>query len=83
MSSVPGYILIKPATISVLEKLHEFKSWSGVRLGFTMDAGPNIHLIYFERDYQQVKQFIEQELTPLCINRRWIDDSIGNGPSAI
>ncbi len=83
MSSVPGYILMKSATINVLEKIHEFKSWSGIKLGFTMDAGPNIHLLYFERDYQQVKQFIEQELATHCSSRRWIDDSIGSGPSGI
>lgn len=83
MSSDPGYILMKPNTIALLEKIVEYRTWSDVNIGFTMDAGPNIHLIYFTRDYAKVKALIEQELAPLCSGKRWIDDSMGNGPEKI
>lgn len=80
MSSNPGYILMKPASILALEKIIEFRSQSGIRLGFTMDAGPNIHLIYFERDSELVKEFIRNTLSRFCVGNRWIDDAMGGGP---
>ena len=83
MSSDPGYILLKPPTLLALEKIIQFREKSGLSLGFTMDAGPNIHLIYFERDAEQVKDFILKELFVLCKDQRWIDDIMGPGPSRI
>lgn len=83
MSSDPGYILLKPPTLLALEKIIQFREKSGLSLGFTMDAGPNIHLIYFERDAEQVKTFIMKELFVLCKDQRWIDDIMGPGPSRI
>ena len=80
MSSNPGYILMKPASILALEKIIEFRSHSGIHLGFTMDAGPNIHLIYFERDSGIVKEFIHDTLARFCVDNRWIDDGMGKGP---
>ena len=80
MSSVPGYILIKPNTITIFDKIRDFREQHQVSLGFTMDAGPNIHLIYFSRDASQVRAFIDGELSPLCRDNRWIDDAMGDGP---
>lgn len=83
MSSNPGYLLMRPATVSIIENILDFRQQSGIGIGFTLDAGPNIHLLYFERDRSAVKGFIEQSLLPFCSKRRWIDDGMGNGPRAI
>jgi diphosphomevalonate decarboxylase len=83
MSSSPGYILMKPASINALERIMNFRRESGLRMGFTMDAGPNIHLIYFYRDADKIKNFINEELVSLCSTRRWIDDGMGSGPVKI
>ena len=83
MSSDPGYILMKPNTIALIEKITEYRNQTGVQLGYTMDAGPNIHLIYLARDAEQVKAFIDQDLAPLCSSRRYIDDAMGQGPERI
>jgi diphosphomevalonate decarboxylase len=80
MSSDPGYVLMRPATLQALERIRNFRKRSGLSLGFTMDAGPNIHLIYFDRDAETVRAFIEDELALLCSRGRWIDDGIGTGP---
>ncbi len=83
MSSVPGYILMKPNTITLLDKIRDFRDQHQIGMGFTMDAGPNIHLIYFNRDAKQVREFIAGELSPLCREGRWIDDAMGDGPRRI
>lgn len=80
MSSDPGYVLLKPATLAVLEKIWAFRERSGLAFGFTMDAGPNIHLIYFERDADRIRSFIESELVSHLAKGTWIDDAIGQGP---
>ena len=83
MSSNPGYVLMKPNTLTILDKIRAFRELKGVDICFTMDAGPNVHLLYFEKDKKTVVDFIEQELTPLCKNNQWIDDAIGKGPKPI
>lgn len=80
MSSDPGYVLMKPSTLLVLDKIWEFRERSGLALGFTMDAGPNIHLIYFERDADRLRSFVAGELMPHLAGGTWIDDGIGQGP---
>ncbi len=83
MSSSPGYILMHPNTIRLLEKIREFRRETRAHAYFTLDAGPNIHLIYPESDAAQVIPFIRDELTSLCRDGRWIDDGMGTGPERI
>ncbi len=83
MSSNPGYVLMKAGTLTVLDKIRDFRENNDVDICFTMDAGPNVHLLYFEKDKEQVVNFIEKELAPLCKNNQWIDDAIGMGPKLI
>jgi diphosphomevalonate decarboxylase len=80
MSSRPGYILIKPGTIALIEKIRDFRLQQKINLCFTLDAGPNIHLIYPDKEAKKVRMFISQELLPLCKNRQWMDDGVGEGP---
>ncbi len=80
MSSNPGYMLMKQNTLLMIEKIRQFRKSQNVDVCFTLDAGPNIHMLYFEKDKDVVKPFINGELAPLCINGRWIDDAMGDGP---
>lgn len=83
MSSNPGYVLIKPNTLVAMDKIQAFRKNTNIDLCFTLDAGPNIHLLYFEKDQEAVKAFISNELESLCIDNRWIDDAMGTGPEHI
>lgn len=83
MSSRPGYILMKPGTIALIDKIRDFRQSQNIYFCFTLDAGPNIHLIYLEKDAARVRPFIQQELLPHCINGRWMDDGVGSGPQKI
>ena len=58
MTSDPSFLLLKPASISLLNKIKEFRRQSGLSVGFSIDAGPNIHFLYFEKDKEEVHRFI-------------------------
>lgn len=80
MSSNPGYVLMKGRTIRIIERIRDFRTSEKIPVCFTLDAGPNVHLLYPERYQETVLQLINSELLPLCDNKRWIDDVMGSGP---
>lgn len=79
MVSTPPYLLLEPNTVLIINKIRDFRASTGLNLGFTIDAGPNIHLIYFERDKELVLPFIES-LRQYCECGRIIFDGLGDGP---
>jgi diphosphomevalonate decarboxylase len=80
MTGRPGYVLMQPGTLSILKLIREYREASGYRLGFTMDAGANVHLLYADADARQVESFISTELTRFCEDGRVIWDKMGQGP---
>lgn len=78
--SQPWHFLMEPNTIVILDKVREFREINGLPICFTLDAGPNVHILYSRKIKNKIKTFIENELKPFCENHKWIDDSIGNGP---
>ena len=80
MSSDPGFMLLKPATLHVISRIQQFRQEKGIFAAYTMDAGPNVHLIYPESRREEVIPFIRDELLPWCHNGQWIDDRMGTGP---
>ncbi len=82
MSSRPGAILMKPATIEAIRRIREARS-QGLPLFFTLDAGANVHLLYPAFSSGPVTDFINDALAPLCDHGERIDDGCGNGPAEI
>lgn len=80
MSSRPGYMLLHPHTVLILDRIRKYRETTGHPICFTLDAGPNVHLLYPAASGEAVRQFIAEELLPLCEDGRWIDDRIGEGP---
>lgn len=80
MASNPPYILIKPNTLTLIDKVQAFRRDTGHPLYFSLDAGPNLHLLYPDRVKEAVENFIHSELTPLCEDGQWIADRVGKGP---
>jgi len=80
MTSRPSYILIKPATLEVIDRIRHFRTNSGLNICFTLDAGANIHVLYSPIIRPQVDSFIRSELIPFCEDGRIIHDEVGNGP---
>ena len=83
MTADASYILMRPATLSLIEKVQSYREATKQPLYFTLDAGPNLHLLYPNEIRSDVKQFIEAELVPFCENGEWIDDCVGDGPELL
>lgn len=83
MTSNPSFILLKPNSLEIINRIRLFREKSQIPVCFTIDAGPNIHLLYFQENELDVKAFIERELQQFCENGKWIDDRIGTGPKRL
>ncbi len=80
MCSSPGYILLRPNTLKIIELIKEFRKTTEAPVCYTLDAGPNVHLLYPSEEKAKVSAFIQQVLAPYCHQGRWIDDIVGEGP---
>lgn len=83
MTSSPSFILLKPGSLEVIARIRRFREKAKIPVTFTIDAGPNIHLLYFQENELDVKAFIERELEQFCQDGKWIDDRIGKGPERL
>ncbi|MCO5248810.1 MAG: hypothetical protein M9887_07685 [Chitinophagales bacterium] len=79
MASEPPYILMHANTIVMINKIQRFRQETNIPVYFTLDAGPNIHLLYPEKVNDKVMQFIRKELVSLCENKKIIHDQVGLG----
>ncbi len=80
MSSNPYFILMKPNTLTIIEKIWEIRRETRVKWCFTLDAGANVHFLYPKQDEQKAMEFVDKELRPLCQNGAYICDQVGFGP---
>lgn len=80
MTSSPDGLLLKPASLAVIEAVRLFRNETGTEVCFTIDAGPNIHLLYPPTERDKVLPFINNDLIQYCENKKWIDDETGSGP---
>ena len=80
MTSNPSFILMKPNTVNIINKIWSFRNEKNTSLSFTLDAGANIHLLYHQDDFKTVQDFIKSQLLIYCSNGKYIDDKVGNGP---
>jgi len=83
MSSNPSYTLLKPNTLIAIERIKNFREQTQIPLCFTLDAGPNIHLLYPKANENSIQKFIKQELIELLEDGKYIQDGMGNGPKRI
>ena len=79
MTSLPYFILIKPNTLQIINKIWKFRARTNIQVCFTLDAGANVHVLYAENDVEKVLQFIKDELVGYCENGNYICDEIGEG----
>ena len=83
MSSTPSYVLMKPATLSVINLIRKFRKDSNIPVCFTLDAGANVHILFPENFSQEVINFIKKKLSVFCVKQKYIQDYIGAGPKQI
>lgn len=83
MSSGHAYILFEPNTINLIKETRRFRNETGIPVCFTLDAGPNVHLLYPSENDNVIKDWIKNVLVGFCENQHWIDDGIGKGPERV
>lgn len=79
MNSRPSFILMEPNTLEAIKRIREFRNKTGSKVCFTLDAGPNVHILYPSSEKSAVKKFIEAEIKPLAQNGLIIHDQMGSG----
>ena len=80
MCSKPGYILMEPETIDLIRAIRDFREKTGTPAYFTLDAGPNVHLLYPPEVESQVEAFIRDKFPHYLEPDRSIRDRVGTGP---
>ena len=83
MCSNPSFILMKPNTLNLINEIREFREETKIPLCFTLDAGPNVHLLYPEQEADKVEYYIKNVLADYCDRERWIADHVGDGPKKL
>jgi len=78
MASPTPFLLLQANTINILHQLTAFRESNGLPVYFTLDAGPNPHILYPDQYAKEVQQFIRGELSVFCED--WIEDQMGEGP---
>ena len=79
MSSDPYFLLMKPNTLAIINKIWEKREESKIPVCFTLDAGANVHMLYPSKYKEEILDFVKSELVVYCENGHYICDEIGNG----
>jgi diphosphomevalonate decarboxylase len=83
MTSLPYFILMKPNTLEIINRIWKFRNETKIPVCFTLDAGANVHVLYPENVRVTILQFIQDELVGYCKNGEYICDAIGTGAVSI
>jgi diphosphomevalonate decarboxylase len=83
MCSQPSFILLKPNTLQIIDKVKRFREETKLPICFTLDAGPNVHLLYPDDCKGMVGKFIRESLLCYCADSMYINDYVGNGPTKL
>ena len=83
MTSMPYFILMKPDTLEIINKIWAYRSETKVPICFTLDAGANVHVLYPESVKKKAIQFIQDELVAHCEKGHYLCDRIGMGAKKI
>lgn len=83
LTSIPYFILMKPNTLEIINRIWAFREKTNSKICFTLDAGANVHVLYPENEKQTVLEFISNELVSYCQNGHYICDQIGYGANQI
>lgn len=79
LTSKDYYLLMKSGTLLAIEKIMEFRKETGIPICFTLDAGPNVHVLYAQDYKEEVNRFLNSQLTN-CV-QEIIFDNMGAGPN--
>lgn len=83
MTSSPSFILLAPNSLYAINHIRQFRSSQNVQITFTIDAGPNIHVLYTQKDKEKVETFLNEHFLKTGIAKNIIWDQMGPGPKVL
>jgi diphosphomevalonate decarboxylase len=83
MTSTPPFLLMRPGTVSIIEALQNYRQDTGHPVYMTLDAGPNVHMLYPNEIAGEVLEWIEADLRKHCTGGKVLHDKVGHGPKFI
>jgi len=83
LTSMPYFILMKPNTLEIINRIWSFRKETKSNVCFTLDAGSNVHVLYPAAEKASVVSFIEKKLAAFCKNGEFIHDQAGFGAKEI
>ncbi len=83
MTSNPSYVLLQPNSLKLIELIRTYRNDTKLPVYFTIDAGPNIHLLYPHEFETQIQAFIKSDLSNFCEKGKVIEDKVGHGATLI
>ncbi|WP_428741254.1 diphosphomevalonate/mevalonate 3,5-bisphosphate decarboxylase family protein [Tenacibaculum sp.] len=79
LTSNPYFILMKPNTLEIINKIWEYREENNSNICFTLDAGANVHVLYPDSEKEDINEFIKSKLADFCQKNQYICDSVGFG----
>ncbi|WP_237274572.1 diphosphomevalonate/mevalonate 3,5-bisphosphate decarboxylase family protein [Tenacibaculum ovolyticum] len=79
LTSNPYFILMKPNTLEVINKIWEYRAENDSSVCFTLDAGANVHVLYPASEKTEIELFIKNSLIDYCQKNQYICDNAGFG----
>ena len=83
MTSSPSFVLMRPSTIAMIEQIRSFRQETGIPICFTLDAGPNVHILYPKAHASVVMPWLDQAMQSVAPEGRILYDHAGSGPVKI
>lgn len=78
MTGTPSYTLMTPATLDFIIRFRKWRDQAQVKAAFTLDAGPNIHVIHAASEAKRVQVWLET-LIAEGFSARTLFDHMGAG----
>tara|TARA_B110000046_G_scaffold184622_1_gene223610 strand:- start:4430 stop:5509 length:1080 start_codon:yes stop_codon:yes gene_type:complete len=79
LTSSPYFILMKPNTLEIINKIWEYRQENNSDICFTLDAGANVHVLFPEGEKENILQLIDNQLSKYCQKNHYICDTVGFG----
>lgn len=79
LTSNPYFILMKPNTLEIINKVWQYRQENSSNICFTLDAGANVHVLFPENEKENILQFIDNQLSKYCQKNHYICDTVGFG----
>ena len=83
MTSNPYFVLMKPNTLKIIDKIWAFRKETNSNICFTLDAGANVHVLFPENEKENINNFIVNELIQYCHENHYICDRVGIGAKLV